>query len=311
MITVDVKKELDQMADRNAAEARELESYVQTLLEDVSEKEKYYADLLDIRGLDEPEENLKVELYKKFGDFVTKQNLEELGVKYNLRCLKRTYFKGNIPKEAIPYVTRFGEEIEATGKKFYRGNVYILAPAESFKLKKIEKDPILLYKIEDGYFKVIYKWGNDMTIGRRIQAFLMRNNVLSIAMFWVAILLAIIANAIIPVYNLDEINTWYGGTIAAISGIIGLMSVLVLVDYHDTISPLMLNKERVFSKNKIWDFSKFKEFAEILSVLFIIGLVLSELVVVLGRGGFDYISLAVTIGIIAMLYGIAYLLKDD
>jgi hypothetical protein len=46
-------------------------------------------------------------------------------------------------------------------------NTFIVAPHSSFKLEERPKDPLFFYKINDEYYYLIHKWGNDLNIFRR------------------------------------------------------------------------------------------------------------------------------------------------
>jgi hypothetical protein len=48
-------------------------------------------------------------------------------------------------------------------------NAYIMAPKESFRLQAKPEDPLLFYKINEEYFYLIHKWGNDLSWTRRIK----------------------------------------------------------------------------------------------------------------------------------------------
>lgn len=51
-------------------------------------------------------------------------------------------------------------------------NTFIMAPASSFELQEEPKDPLFFYKINDEYYYLIHKWGNDLSISRRVLGFL-------------------------------------------------------------------------------------------------------------------------------------------
>lgn len=50
-------------------------------------------------------------------------------------------------------------------------NTFIMAPASSFKLQERPKDPLFFYKINEEYYYLIHKWGNDLNIFRRLLGF--------------------------------------------------------------------------------------------------------------------------------------------
>jgi len=111
--------------------------------------------------------NEKLNQSKKFNEervFHISQ-IESICKKYHLRFLETSYFKGSIDKE-LPYkLTNF----EITyNVKCYSENTYIVAPKQSFKLQQAPKDPLMFYKINNEYYYLIHKWGNDLKISRRL-----------------------------------------------------------------------------------------------------------------------------------------------
>lgn len=91
--------------------------------------------------------------------------IESICKKYHLRFLQAGYFKGSIDKE-LPYkLTNFEITYHLKCDSL---NTYIVAPKLSFKLQQVPKDPLMFYEINDEYFYLIHKWGNDLNIFRRL-----------------------------------------------------------------------------------------------------------------------------------------------
>lgn len=105
--------------------------------------------------------------------------IEETCNKYRLRFLPSVMYEGTIDKE-LPYkITNFeaayGVKCECVEPKNHRfltdeetQNTFIMAPASSFKLQEKPKDPLFFYKINEEYYYLIHKWGNDLNVFRRI-----------------------------------------------------------------------------------------------------------------------------------------------
>jgi hypothetical protein len=89
--------------------------------------------------------------------------------KYHLRFLNTSYYNGSIDEELPNKISNF--EI-IYGVKCDSRNTYIIAPSDSFKLKERPKDPLMFYKINDEYFYLIHKWGNDLSITRMLLPYL-------------------------------------------------------------------------------------------------------------------------------------------
>lgn len=54
------------------------------------------------------------------------------------------------------------------GSDIKRANAFIIAPVESFELQSRPVDPLFFYKINEQYYLLIHKWGNDLSLTRLI-----------------------------------------------------------------------------------------------------------------------------------------------
>lgn len=109
--------------------------------------------------------------------------IEAICNKYYLRFLSAEYYKGIIDKDLPTKVTNFEA---AYNVKCNSRNTKIVAPIESFRLQEKPKDPLLFYQINDEYYYLIHKWGNDLSVLRNLY------NLLSNGLFcWLAIPVAL------------------------------------------------------------------------------------------------------------------------
>ncbi len=90
--------------------------------------------------------------------------IEQICEKYYLRFLSVYYYKGSVDKELPVKISNFET---AYSIKCDTNDLFIVAPAESFKLERKPKDPLLFYQISDEYYYLVHKWGNDLSIFRR------------------------------------------------------------------------------------------------------------------------------------------------
>ncbi|MCM4168341.1 hypothetical protein KCTC52924_03908 [Arenibacter antarcticus] len=83
-------------------------------------------------------------------------HIKKIAINYRLRFLDSHYFKGVIPNEAISKIRSLEKAhgMELQGFK-------ILAPSKLFKLEDRD-DPILFAPIDNEYYYLIHKWGNDL-----------------------------------------------------------------------------------------------------------------------------------------------------
>lgn len=140
---------------------------------------------------------LETEMFNQDRVFHISQ-IEEICNKYYLKFLPTCLYKGSIDKD-LPFkinnfetaykVKCFSREREYNWEE-NKGNTFIIAPSESFKLQARPLDPLLFYKINDEYYYLIHKWGNDLNIFRRLKA-IFSSQLLSFTVFH-GVLLSII-----------------------------------------------------------------------------------------------------------------------
>ena len=97
------------------------------------------------------------------------EQIKKICIDYRLRFLDATYFKGEIPDEAVAEIKTLerSHEIEMKGYK-------ILAPSKLFRLED-KDDPLLFAPIGNGYFYLVHKWGNDLHPLRKLFAWPFKN----------------------------------------------------------------------------------------------------------------------------------------
>lgn len=106
--------------------------------------------------------------------------IRKICIKYHLRFLPINYFKGKIDNTVLEFLRH--KNIKA---EYYIGwerdckNLFVAAPASSFKLSKRPlTDPLLFEKLNKNgveYYKLLHKWGGDISILRKILFWPVRN----------------------------------------------------------------------------------------------------------------------------------------
>ncbi|MBT8256492.1 MAG: hypothetical protein KJO23_08125 [Bacteroidia bacterium] len=105
--------------------------------------------------------SLKLELLN--GEAIFHLNdIRKMCVDYRLRFLDSSYFKGEIPEEAISKIRRIEKEHDTSLTK-----MKIMAPAKLLKLENAD-DPLLFASLGNDYFYLIHKWGNDLHPFRKL-----------------------------------------------------------------------------------------------------------------------------------------------
>ena len=97
------------------------------------------------------------------------QQIKEICVDYRLRFLDSSFFKNDIPEEAISKIKNLEKNHNTTLEGFK-----IMAPSKLFQLKNYD-DPLLFAPIGNDYYYLIHKWGNDINPFRKIAVRPFRN----------------------------------------------------------------------------------------------------------------------------------------
>ncbi len=105
--------------------------------------------------------NFNFELLETDKIYHVKQ-IKEICIDYRLRFLDSSYFKNDIPEEAISKIKYLEKNHNLDIKGFK-----IMAPSKLFQLKNYD-DPLLFAPIGNDYYYLIHKWGNDVNPFRKI-----------------------------------------------------------------------------------------------------------------------------------------------
>ncbi len=90
------------------------------------------------------------------------EQIKGICVDYRLRFLDSSFFKNDIPEEAISKI-KYLEKDHNTSLNGFK----IMAPSKLFQLKNYD-DPLLFAPIGNDYYYLIHKWGNDINPFRKI-----------------------------------------------------------------------------------------------------------------------------------------------
>lgn len=88
--------------------------------------------------------------------------IKKICIDYRLRFLDSSYFKGEIPQEALSKIKQLEKKLDTELKNFK-----IIAPSKLFKLED-KDDPLLFVSMGNDYYYLIHKWGNDMSAFRKV-----------------------------------------------------------------------------------------------------------------------------------------------
>lgn len=112
-------------------------------------------------------------LEKKYGQVFSLNEIKAVACKYALKFRRSDNYKGGIDVVMFQKMKEFFKDAKIEINKAKLGyNFYILAPQNAFELVErptpTPPDPILFYKLDENNYRLIHKWGSDLTIFRRI-----------------------------------------------------------------------------------------------------------------------------------------------
>tara|TARA_B100001250_G_scaffold406186_1_gene424821 strand:- start:965 stop:1639 length:675 start_codon:yes stop_codon:yes gene_type:complete len=95
--------------------------------------------------------------------------IKKVCIDYRLRFLNIKYFKNKIPYHALNQIKLLEKEHNISISDYK-----IMAPSKLFKLVR-KDDPLLFAPLGNGYYYLVYKWGNDLKPLRKILMWPLKN----------------------------------------------------------------------------------------------------------------------------------------
>jgi hypothetical protein len=149
-----------QFRNKRISEKQLLEE-VQNIFEIHESEDKHILKQLKVEGDETDFNNLKFDFLETSNIFHL-SDIERICIDYRLRFLNSSYFKAELPWEAISKIKNL-EQIHETEIKGFK----IMAPAKLFKLKNAD-DPLLFAPIGNEYYYLIHSWGRDLHPFRKV-----------------------------------------------------------------------------------------------------------------------------------------------
>lgn len=187
--TVDLEKKLNQIKSRE--KRKTILQEVQEIWQESAARESKIAENLENSNSNhEAEETLLDQ-----NQIYTLEQIKAICIKYRLRFLDSSVFKGEIPYEAISKIKVLEDKLGISIENFK-----IVAPKELFKLEDKDSDPLLFLPLKNGKYYLIHKWGGEINFFRSLLAFPLRD---FMTMFWFLLGVAIVFSLIIPTPSWD------------------------------------------------------------------------------------------------------------
>lgn len=161
-------KELHAIAKSNyEADIRESERALQSVKDNLSNEDISDKKMLKFFGTGQElpfrERSIKAHKQNMKNEWVRKDDVKTLCIKYHLRFLPAALYKKNIPTHALNDLRKFKTERNMPDECLQKG-LMMIAPADHFALgKRPKNDPVLLWKDDNNFYKIITQWGNDFT----------------------------------------------------------------------------------------------------------------------------------------------------
>ena len=129
-----------------------------------------------------------------------KDTIKKICVRYRLRFLDSNLFKGEYPKNITKIIGKIERNHNTT-----LSNFMIMAPSKLFKIKSPD-DPILFVPIDNDYYYLIHKWGEEFNYLRKLMVLPFKNiDNLTIFSVLVSVLFALLGKLFMPSLTFSEV----------------------------------------------------------------------------------------------------------
>jgi hypothetical protein len=113
------------------------------------------------------------------GDVFLLDDVRQVCMDYSMRMLPAHLYRGPLDTMFAPKVKNFQRQHQLTDEEVEE-NFFIVAPPEAFELEKrqrpvLDLDPVLLYKVNDNFYKLVHQWGSDLNILRYVDSWKRRD----------------------------------------------------------------------------------------------------------------------------------------
>ena len=126
--------------------------------------------------------------------------IEKICVKYRLRFLDSSLFKGVYPSNISNIISSLENKHKTSLKNFM-----IMAPSKLFKIKSPD-DPILFVPIGNNYFYLVHKWGKEFNKLRKLMVLPFKNiDNLTIFSILVSVFFALGSKLVMPSLTTSEV----------------------------------------------------------------------------------------------------------
>lgn len=113
------------------------------------------------------------------GEVFYLDDVRKVCMDYSMRMLPARLYRGPLDPMFGPKVKNFQRKHHLSDDEVEE-NFYIVAPPEAFELEKrqrpvLDLDPVLLYKVNDNFYKLVHQWGSDLNVFRYVSSWKRRD----------------------------------------------------------------------------------------------------------------------------------------
>ncbi|MEK6476412.1 hypothetical protein WJR50_02720 [Catalinimonas sp. 4WD22] len=113
------------------------------------------------------------------GEVFHVDDIRQVCMAYNMRMLPSHLYRGPIDTQFAPRVKNFQRTYHLSDEEVAEDFV-IVAPGETFELEERQRpladlDPILLYRVDDHFYKLVHQWGGELNVFRYISSWKKRD----------------------------------------------------------------------------------------------------------------------------------------
>lgn len=177
-------------------------------------------------------------------------DVRQLCMDYSMRMLPAHLYRGPLDPMFGPKVKNFQRQHKLSDEEVEE-NFYIVAPPEAFELEKrqrpvLDLDPVLLYKVNDNFYKLVHQWGNDLNVLRYVSSW-KRRDLWNMTLHW--FLMTFMVTMLLLGFFVDSLGNAVTLSLL-ISGLIGWMYYSSFRDSPDE----MRNRFTRYNWNQTWTY---------------------------------------------------------
>ncbi|MFP4090069.1 MAG: hypothetical protein ACLFUB_17640 [Cyclobacteriaceae bacterium] len=113
------------------------------------------------------------------GEVYHKDDIKNICMQYNMRMLPVSLYRGPVDHMFAPKLKNFQRKHRLSDEEVEE-NFFIVAPPEAFELEKrdrpvIDLDPLLVYRVDGHFFRLVHQWGSDLNVFRYVASWKRRD----------------------------------------------------------------------------------------------------------------------------------------